>query len=64
MSARVQYLPEADDRIETGVLQVGEDWPGYFMRGDFAIPLAATLMRIMRGDASADPRLPASTLSA
>lgn len=30
-------------RTETGPLRIGEDWPGYFMRGDEALGLASQL---------------------
>jgi len=26
--------PENLDRVETGPVQFGDDWPGYFIRGD------------------------------
>lgn len=39
MIYRLTYLPRPDgmDRIETGPLQVGDDWPGMFIRGDQAL---------------------------
>jgi hypothetical protein len=57
MSVPPQYLPEADFRVDTGVLQIGEDWPGYFMRGDFAIPLATSLTRLMSAAPDTDPTI-------
>lgn len=38
----VQHLPAPVDghRIETGALQIGDDWPGLFVRGDDAFFLA------------------------
>lgn len=30
----IQQLPLADKRVETGPVQFGSDWPGYFERGD------------------------------
>jgi hypothetical protein len=29
--------------MESGPLQVGDDWPGYFLRGDHALHLAGLL---------------------
>jgi len=34
-------------RIETGIYSFGEDWPGYFIRGDQAIYLAETIADIL-----------------
>lgn len=40
----VQKFPsQSDRRIETGPLQVGDDWPGIFIRGDNAIWWASQL---------------------
>jgi len=33
-------------RVETGVVRFGEDWPGYFLRGDDALSLQARLARV------------------
>lgn len=33
-------------RQESGPLKIGDDWPGYFMRGDDALSTAATLRMI------------------
>jgi hypothetical protein len=39
------------DRIETGKLQVGDDWPGVFIRGDNALlGYAPALRAILNGD--------------
>lgn len=32
----IQRLREAEPRIETGVIQFGNDWPGVFIRGKHA----------------------------
>lgn len=32
----MQRLPAQEKRVETGVVQFGEDWPGVFIRGDNA----------------------------
>lgn len=34
---------ETDQRVETGPLQFGDDWPGLFVRGDDCIDLAHAL---------------------
>lgn len=36
-------LPAQAERVETGVVQFGNDWPGYFIRGDGAIALAGEI---------------------
>jgi hypothetical protein len=33
-------MPEGVTRVETGPLQFGDDWPGYFLRGDSALGLS------------------------
>lgn len=43
--ADIQHIPydtKGSSRVETGPVQFGDDWPGYFIRGDnaFAIVLA------------------------
>ncbi len=30
----VRLLPAVEQRVETGVVQFGDDWPGIFIRGD------------------------------
>jgi len=37
---------ESRGRIETGVVQFADDWPGVFIRGDNAIAYASELRRI------------------
>ena len=43
-------------RMETGPLQLGDDWPGYFIRGDEALGEASSMKvladAIERGDAA------------
>jgi hypothetical protein len=34
-------------RVETGVVRFGQDWPGYFLRGDDALSLQARLRRVL-----------------
>lgn len=35
-------------RNETGPLKIGDDWPGYFIRGDDALALADQLLVFAR----------------
>lgn len=30
----IKKFPEQEERVETGPVQFGDDWPGYFIRGD------------------------------
>lgn len=50
----MQKLSEVKGRIETGALQLGEDWPGVFIRGDEALGMAGLMNAladaIARGD--------------
>ena len=36
MEIQKVQMPENIDRVETGPIQFGEDWPGVFIRGDNA----------------------------
>jgi hypothetical protein len=36
------------DRIETGVLKINDDWPGFFMRGDEAIGTAISIRHVLK----------------
>lgn len=40
------HLPE---RIETGALQIGDDWPGLFIRGDRCLQLLSLLREVQTG---------------
>lgn len=40
----ILQMPENMNRVETGVIQFGDDWPGVFIRGDNACHMAM-LMR-------------------
>ena len=37
-------MPEGVQRVETGAVQFGDDWPGVYVRGDNALHMAS-LMR-------------------
>jgi hypothetical protein len=43
MSFNIRQLPAAPERVETGPVQFGDDWPGVFIRGDHAFSLCAHL---------------------
>lgn len=38
-------------RIESGVVQFGDDWPGVFFRGDTAMGFAHQLRRVLESEA-------------
>lgn len=38
---------EKEPRHETGSIQFGDDWPGVFMRGDYALPMAFMLRGLL-----------------
>lgn len=45
----MQTLPATQpQRLETGTLKIGNDWPGYFMRGDAAIG-EANILKMLAG---------------
>ena len=39
----VTKIISEDKRVETGALQIGDDWPGVFIRGDEALSMADNL---------------------
>jgi hypothetical protein len=39
----MQTLPDVQQRIETGPLKIGHDWPGVFIRGDEALGFSSAL---------------------
>lgn len=41
---------ELEERVETGAVQFGDDWPGVFIRGDNAGYYALMLESVLRGD--------------
>ena len=43
-------MPKNMSRVETGVIQFGDDWPGYFLRGDDALRLAMTITSVLESD--------------
>ncbi len=49
-----------DERIPTGVLRLGADWPGIFIRGDealaFASEIAACIEGVKRGSLPPDQK--------
>lgn len=45
---KVRRLREAEPRIETGVIQFGQDWPGVFVRGDDAFGVRVSLERVLQ----------------
>lgn len=51
-SGRIRQLAAVDARVETGPVQFGSDWPGVFVRGDFAFYLSGQLRTAARTIAS------------
>lgn len=43
MSRKVRQLPEQKNRVETGAIKFGDDWPGLFVRGDDSVSLLLLL---------------------
>jgi hypothetical protein len=41
---------ELDERVETGPIQIGDDWPGVFIRGDNAIYYRMCLEALLHAD--------------
>ena len=45
----VRILPTQEKRVETGVTQFGDDWPGIFIRGDDAFHYAQCIKAMLGG---------------
>ena len=43
----MKQLPGYEPRIETGVVQFGDDWPGVFLRGDTACHYAVVIQQVI-----------------
>ena len=52
MTTDLRKLPAASERLDTGPIQFGDDWPGVFVRGDSALILAS-MFRQAADDAQA-----------
>jgi hypothetical protein len=46
MSVLKIHMPTMEPRVETGAVKFGDDWPGYFIRGDSAAHLAMNISTI------------------
>lgn len=50
MTVTARKLPaQKGPRVETGVIQFGDDWPGVFIRGDAAFGYAIYLRTLLNG---------------
>lgn len=52
ITADLSQLPEpfpghAANRVETGALEINDDWPGVFIRGDNAMHYAVSLKQLL-----------------
>lgn len=45
----IRKLPAVEQRVETGPIQFGDDWPGTFIRGDNAAHYAWALEAYLDG---------------
>jgi hypothetical protein len=45
---RLPGLTNPNDRVETGAVQFGDDWPGLFVRGDNCMGYAMSLSRMLK----------------
>jgi hypothetical protein len=44
----IRFLPQQEERVETGAVQFGDDWPGLFIRGDDCMVLRIALESVKR----------------
>lgn len=43
----VRHIPKQEERVETGPVQFGDDWPGIFIRGDNSLYYARVLSMLL-----------------
>jgi len=55
-------FPEQEERVETGAVQFGDDWPGLFIRGDDAYEIALAIKAIEEGNLDLLKRMPLSNI--
>lgn len=60
ITADLSQLPEpfaghAANRVETGALEINDDWPGVFIRGDNAMHYAITVRQVLAVLDAQDP---------
>lgn len=48
----IRQFPAQSERVETGPIRFGDDWPGVFIRGDNAFYFGMILRSYMEGDRS------------
>jgi hypothetical protein len=48
MSKKIRQLPAVVNRVETGALRFGDDWPGLFIRGDDCFLLKQCIVQVMQ----------------
>lgn len=48
----IRELQDVNDRVETGPIQFGGDWPGTFIRGDRSIYYASCLENHLAGNSN------------
>lgn len=54
--AAVRRFPEQQQRVETGPIMFGDDWPGVFIRGKHAFFYSIHLRNLLAKEASAEQR--------
>ena len=56
--AEIREFPEQDERVETGAIRFGKDWPGLFLRGKHAawyrVHLTSILEKAKKGEIQLD----------
>ncbi len=43
----IKIETDINERVESGPLQINDDWPGYFMRGDTAFGTAVSIRQAL-----------------
>jgi hypothetical protein len=64
VSDTIRELPAVAERVETGAVRFGDDWPGTFIRGDNAAYYAYCLRAYMAGPVDVFTRAAVSQLLA
>lgn len=54
--SEIRKLDAVTDRVETGAVQFGQDWPGLFIRGDNCIAILMSLHGIQKMLKNVEPK--------
>jgi hypothetical protein len=55
--ADIRVFPEQETRVESGPIRFGDDWPGYFIRGDHTFALLLAIRDVLQNNDASGRRI-------